>query len=84
MQERTGTWARRGNGTATGADIATPPALSRLFAGGFFYAAGGVPANSAARWTDQGGSALRSGIGGEVYAMQMYDDDGLGPGPPVL
>jgi hypothetical protein len=54
-----------------------------LYAGGFFTAAGGVPANSIARWDGTSWSALGSGMGGEgplpgpyVEALTVFDDSG--------
>jgi trimeric autotransporter adhesin len=53
-----------------------------LVAGGSFTAAGGVPAQSIARW-DGGswsalGSAAANGVNGQVYALTAFDD-GRGP-----
>ncbi len=56
-------------------DDGTGPAL---YIGGQFKTAGGVPANSIARWNGSTWSALRRGVNGEVQALAVFDD-GTGP-----
>ncbi|MFH0983184.1 MAG: hypothetical protein V2A79_16820, partial [Planctomycetota bacterium] len=56
-------------------DDGTGPAL---YAGGYFTTAGGVPANSIAKWNGTQWSALGSGMNGLVSALTVFDD-GTGP-----
>jgi hypothetical protein len=60
-------------------DDGTGPAL---YVGGFFSAAGGVPAMRIAKWDGQNWSAVGQGMsggaGGQVRALQVWDD-GTGP-----
>jgi hypothetical protein len=50
-----------------------------LYAGGGFFAAGGVAASNIARWNGSAWSALGSGVGGgSVNALAVFDD-GSGP-----
>lgn len=57
-------------------DDGTGPAL---YAGGYFYNAGGVAAQSIARWDGSAWTALADGVdGGSVHAMTQFDD-GTGP-----
>ncbi len=55
-------------------DDGTGPAL---YAAGVFNRAGGVVANSIAKWDGASWSSLSSGIDGIVYALAVFDD---GPG----
>lgn len=56
-------------------DDGTGPAL---YAGGFFRYAGGVSANSVARWDGTSWSPLGDGLDGTVQALAVFDD-GTGP-----
>ncbi len=49
-----------------------------LYAGGWFYEAGEVSANSIARWDGKSWSALATGLDGWVFALAVFDD-GSGP-----
>ena len=49
-----------------------------LYAGGSFTTAGGVAANSIAKWNGTAWSALGSGVNGAVSALTVFDD-GTGP-----
>ncbi|MCH8165047.1 MAG: hypothetical protein IH889_05510, partial [Planctomycetes bacterium] len=53
-----------------------------LYAGGNFITAGGVRANSIAKWDGDSWSPLVKGIDGIVYAMTVFDD-GSGSGPAL-
>ncbi len=55
-----------------------------LFAGGNFTTAGGATVNSIAKWDGSAWSPLGAGIAGAVYALAVYDDDGVGPHRPAL
>jgi trimeric autotransporter adhesin len=46
----------------------------RLFAGGTFLAAGGMPANGIARWGGGGWSTIGTGVSGTVNALARFDD----------
>lgn len=50
----------------------------KLYAGGRFARAGGVPASGVARWNGSGWTALGSGTNNEVQALTVHDD-GSGP-----
>lgn len=50
-----------------------------LYVGGSFSRAGGVAANSIAKWDGASWSALSHGVNGPVYALTVFDD-GSGPG----
>jgi hypothetical protein len=60
-----------------------PPAL---FIGGSFASGGGVTANNIVKWDGVNWSPLGSpeGVNGQVYAMEVFDVDGDGPGSPTL
>lgn len=58
-----------------------PPAL---FAGGSFTIAGGVSAHYIARWDGTSWSPVGTGLGADVSAMIVFDDDGSGPDLPAL
>jgi hypothetical protein len=86
------TWSHVGNAFVNGGfvwslavfDAGNGPAL---YVGGFFTEVGGsVPANRIARWDGTSWSALgggmTSGPGGQVRALQVFDD-GLGGGPQL-
>lgn len=45
-----------------------------LYAGGSFSVAGGVPANSIARWDGTSWSALGTGVDGMVLSLTVFDD----------
>ena len=47
-----------------------------LYAGGGFTTAGGVPANSIAKWDGSSWSALGSGLSAHVMALAVFDDGG--------
>jgi hypothetical protein len=49
-----------------------------LYAGGFFFSAGGVAASQIARWDGTSWSALGSGLNKVAYALSVFDD-GAGP-----
>jgi hypothetical protein len=51
-----------------------------LYAAGRFFSAGGKSAANIAKWDGTKWSALGTGINGEVYALQAFDD-GFGGGP---
>ena len=53
---------------------------SALYVGGSFFIADGVVAHNVARWggTEFSALAAGNGIGGEVYALEVFDD-GTGP-----
>lgn len=54
-----------------------------LYAGGTFTVAGGVPAQSIARWDGQAWSSVGDGVVGEVQALAVFDD-GSGRGPLLV
>ncbi len=54
----------------------------RLYAGGFFTAAGGVAAANIARWNGSSWSPLGSGVDSTVLAFTVFDD-GSGAGPAL-
>ena len=60
-----------------------PPAL---FAGGDFVGIGSISVNNIARWDGTSWSAVAAGwgVGGTVYALTVFDDDGVGPNLPSL
>lgn len=60
------------------------PCGPRLYAGGFFTTAGGVPVNHVAQWTGDSWLQLGTGMNDVVYALATYDNDGAGPNPPRL
>ena len=73
-----GTW---NTGSLVVFDDGSGPAL---YAGGLFATAGGVPANSVAKWDGSSWSGLGSGIpGGTVQALAVFDDGG-GSGPALF
>ncbi|TWT45100.1 Cortical protein marker for cell polarity [Phycisphaerae bacterium RAS1] len=45
-----------------------------LYAGGFFTTAGGVPANSIAKWNGSSWSALGIGMNNTVFDLTVFDD----------
>lgn len=50
--------------------------LGRLYAGGAFTSAGGVPANFVARWGGGGWSPLGSGVNLPVESLAVFEDGG--------
>lgn len=54
------------------------PAQPSLIAAGYFEQAGGVPAQSVARWNGESWSAMGPGLGHEVRALMVFDA-GAGP-----
>ncbi|HVP13543.1 MAG TPA: hypothetical protein VMV94_20380 [Phycisphaerae bacterium] len=55
-----------------------------LYAGGYFTAAGGHPANYVAKWNGRQWWPLGSGTNYWVMALKNFDPDGDGPEPPQL
>jgi trimeric autotransporter adhesin len=55
----------------------------KLFAGGYFQAAGGAPASCIASWDGGSWSALGSGTDGKAVSALTVFDDGLGGGPAL-
>lgn len=45
-----------------------------LYAGGRFVSAGGLPANSIAKWNGSSWSPLGTGLNGEVFALAVFND----------
>jgi hypothetical protein len=75
-------WRSLGSGmttTTSPLDLASVRALAvydgELIAGGTFFNAGGVSANSIARWNGSTWRPLGSGIGGPVYALTVYNGE---------
>ncbi len=64
------------------------PQPAQLVAGGYFTAAGGVPANRIARWNGSAWQTFGTGMSGGtfpyVYALTTWDPDGSGPQPAQL
>ncbi len=58
--------------------------LPRLYAGGDFTSAGGVPANRVARWNGVVWSPLASGTNGSVERLTSIDPDADGPAAALL
>jgi hypothetical protein len=65
-----------------------PPAL---YVGGYFTTAGGLPANSLARWDGSSWEPVGGGVSGAseawgrgIEALAAFDDDGPGPHLPTL
>ena len=88
-------WSAVGDGTNSIVHALTPfdadgaggnPA--RLYAGGFFTAAGGNGADGIADWDGSSWSRVASGpnngLNGPVSALKVFDDDGTGPHAPAL
>jgi hypothetical protein len=78
-------WSALGSGTTgiTGSNVSALAVFDdgsgpALYAGGSFTLAGGVSANSIAKWDGSSWSALGSGIVGSVTALSVFDD-GSGP-----
>ena len=46
-----------------------------LYAGGYFFSAGGVPANNIAKWNGTNWSAVGNGTGGTVYSLAVYNGE---------
>lgn len=80
-------WAALGSGLVT--NIGTPPTVTSLlvhddgsgmalYAGGFFYYAGGTLARGIARWNGSTWSAVSSNTSAPIHAMTVHDD-GSGP-----
>jgi trimeric autotransporter adhesin len=75
------TWAPLGTGM-TGGSLVSVRALATLpngdlVAGGFFSAAGGVSANSIARWNGTSWSAMGLGVNGTVMALTVLPNGDL-------
>lgn len=74
-------WSPLGSGilSADGPGVLALAAMpdGDLIAGGLFSAAGGVPANSIARWNGTSWSALGSGMIGRVLALALLPDGRL-------
>ncbi len=60
-------------------DDGNGPHAPALYVGGTFTEAGGVPANSLAKWNGTTWADVDGGVVGTVYALQGHDD-GSGPG----
>ncbi|MBK7875455.1 MAG: hypothetical protein IPJ77_06850 [Planctomycetes bacterium] len=60
------------------------PNPAELIAGGSFTVAGGVAANGVAKWNGTTWSPLGAGTNGAVFALTVFDEDGLGPNAPAL
>jgi hypothetical protein len=58
--------------------------VEEVYVGGQFTTAGGMPASRIARWNGSSWSALGSGVNNSVWALAAFDEDGDGPGRPVL
>jgi len=58
-----------------------PPAL---YAGGSFWAAGGLAVNNVAKWDGVSWTPVGEGTNAVVRALAGHDDDGDGPNPPAL
>jgi trimeric autotransporter adhesin len=56
----------------------------RLFAGGSFYTAGGAQAIGIARWNGANWSSTGSANFFFTYDLNVFDEDGDGPGRPAL
>ncbi len=85
-----GEWSLPGGGLTSGTPSAIKatdsegPGTPAVYIGGGFLGVGGISANSVARWDGFVWSALGSGIAGNVYDFEVYDDDGPGPRVPGL
>ncbi|MEK6644015.1 MAG: hypothetical protein AABZ08_08910, partial [Planctomycetota bacterium] len=64
------------------------PSAAELYMGGGFSSAGGVAANNIAKWNGSTYSAVvapgGNGVSERVNALCVWDEDGAGPGLPVL
>ncbi len=64
------------------------PGTAELYIGGNVFNAGGVAANNIAKWNGSTYSALiapgGNGVSNTVNALCVWDEDGTGPGLPVL
>jgi len=76
-------WSPLGGGVTDAVYAGTVESLAvyqnELIVGGLFDHAGGVPANSVARWNGSGWTALGAGVNGEtfnrhVYALSVHQD----------
>jgi hypothetical protein len=56
----------------------------RLFALGDFTTAGGLTVNRVARWDGYSWSPVGTGLDNVGFCAQVFDEDGSGPGKPVL
>jgi hypothetical protein len=80
-------WSALGSGIVPGAEVDALAVFDDslgggpdLYAGGFFFNAGGVPANNVARWSGTAWSALGTGItGGYVRSLAVFDPPGAAP-----
>ncbi len=55
-----------------------------LYAVGFFDSAGGNRASKFARWDGLNWSSLHGGVDSSIRALQVFDEDGIGPNPAAL
>ncbi|CAG0953963.1 hypothetical protein PHYC_00355 [Phycisphaerales bacterium] len=60
------------------------PSAASLYIGGWFQNVGGISANYVARWTGSAWQAVGDGLGGRVWSLCEFDEDGTGPGLPKL
>ncbi len=65
-------------------DVGPGPRPPALYVAGSFETAGGLVVNNIARWDGQNWEALDLGISSGVDALAVFDDDGDGPGLPML
>jgi hypothetical protein len=75
-----GSWfdlgAQTGGGTSAGAYVYSLKVVgNELFAGGDFSIAGGVPANSVAKWDGTAWSAIGAGMNGAVRVLALSGED---------
>ncbi len=60
------------------------PLLPSIVIGGWFQRVGGTDAPNIARWDGEQWSTVGEGIPGRVTALCAFDDDGVGPGGPLI
>lgn len=63
--------------------------LPQLIVGGRFESAGGVACENVARWSGAAWSPLigaggSNGVDSDVFALTVFDNDGIGPSPPEV
>jgi len=61
----------------------TGPVAPSLYVGGLFTRAGTISAKNIVRWNGQSWASL-GGANGSVQALEILDDDGVGPNAPAL
>lgn len=66
------------------ADDSGPGAPQLIVGGDFVTTGGGLTVNRIASWNGTSWSALSPGVNGKVYALEVLDMDGDGPGLPSL